>query len=293
MKGQTVLLGGFILAGLALMGLNGYLLFRSPFPANLPPPQENSPTAASETATPTQAALTPTVTLPETAAPAETVVPTAAPRATPTSPPAAAPAYPPPPTAPISPAPAALPPAARVDGLRRRGQVYPLSCEAHIAVTLAAWYGVPLDEKAFQAALPLSDNPEEGFAGDVHGGWGQTPPNDYGVHAPPVAALLRAYGVPAQARRGMTWQELRAEIAAGRPVGVWVVGHVGRGAPTFFTAADGSLVTVARFEHTVIVIGYTPGEVAIQDGAGIYTRSVGDFLHSWSVLGNMALTIGP
>ncbi len=283
----AVLLGGFVLASLSLLGLNGYLLLtRYPESETPPlPPHENLLLVSGPA--PTQPTITAPATLTEAAFPA----------AAPTAPPANTPAQPPSPTALPSPTATAtvpaLPSAARVDGLRRSGQVYPLSCEAHIAVTLAGWYGVSLDEKAFQAALPLSDNPEEGFVGDVHGSWGQTPPNDYGVHAPPVAALLRAYGVPAQARRGMTWQELRAEIAAGHPVGVWVAGHVGRGAPLFFTAEDGTLVAVARFEHTVIVIGYTPAEVTIQDGAGIYTRNVGDFLRSWSVLGNMALTISP
>ncbi len=198
------------------------------------------------------------------------------------------PKYTPPPPTPTA---TLMPRETRITGLRRRGQRFSLSCEAHIAVTLAGWYGIAISEEAFQAALPHSDNPEKGFVGDVNGSWGQTPPDDYGVHASPVAALLRTYGVPAQARRGMTWQELRAELAAGRPVGVWVVGHVGNGTPKIYHARDGSLVTVARFEHTVIVVGYTPTEVRILDGAGVYTRSIGDFLRSWSVLGNMAITL--
>ncbi len=260
----------------ALLVFNAALLLRPGAPAAPPPPAEERlflpPAASLPPATPTPSPAP----LPPTAVPRAAALPAAdlpRPRPSPT------------PTATL------LPAEARVDGLPRRGQVYPLSCEAHIAVTLAAWYGVPLSERAFQAALPRSDNPERGFVGDVHGGWGQIPPNDYGVHAPPVAALLRAYGLPARARRGMTWQELRAEIAAGRPVGVWVAGHVGNGIPVLYRAADGSLVTVTRFEHTVIVVGYTPSEVLILDGAGLYTRRAGDFLRSWSVLGNMALTL--
>ncbi|GAB4526286.1 MAG: hypothetical protein Fur0018_11470 [Anaerolineales bacterium] len=189
--------------------------------------------------------------------------------------------------------PTLLPREAGISGLPRRGQVYALSCEAHIAITLAAWYGVKINEKDFQAALPLSDNPELGFVGDVQGGWGQTPPQDYGVHAGLVAALLRTYGVPAQARRSLTWQELRREVAVGHPVGVWVIGHVGQGTPVRYRATDGSLVTTARFEHTVIVIGYTTNEVIIQDGTGVYRRTIGDFLRSWSILGNMAITVSP
>ncbi len=268
------------LASVSLMGLNGYLLLRPSAPS-----APEMARGGKEVSSPPASLPSPTHAFPPTASPAPaTATATAAVLARPGLPLA-------PPTLPPTPTPQNLPPSAQVEGLPRKGQVYPLSCEAHIAVVLAAWAGMPLDEKAFQAALPLSDNPEKGFVGDVQGQWGQTPPADYGIHAPPVAALLRDYGLPAQARRGMTWRELRAEIAAGRPVGVWVVGHVGSGAPVFYTAADGTLVSAARFEHTVIVTGYTPREVTILDGPRLYTRRLGDFLRSWSVLGNMALTL--
>ena len=247
-----------------------------PAPPPMPPP---SPTVR-VSPSPTQTIL-PTLTVSATSVYATLA---STPVASPTS------AYATPVSTPIA---SPLPKEAEIRGLPRRGQVYPLSCEAHIAVTLAAWYGVSIPERDFQARLPLSDNPELGFVGDVHGDWGQTPPNDYGVHAPPVAALLQTYGVPAQAHKGMTWAQVQREIAAGRPVGVWVTGHVGRGTPMYYHTRDGSMVTVAPFEHTVIVIGYTSSEVIIQDGAGIYRRSLGDFLRSWSALRNMAITIAP
>ena len=50
------------------------------------------------------------------------------------------------------------------------------------------------------------------------------PPGPYGVHAAPVGRLLRAYGLPADDKRGLSWDELRAEIAQGQPVIVWVIG---------------------------------------------------------------------
>lgn len=156
----------------------------------------------------------------------------------------------------------------------------------------AAFFGYPIDEIEFFNALPVSDDPDFGFVGDVHAPWGQTPPYGYGVHAGPVAKLLRSYGVNAEARNNMTFDALKAELSAGRPVIVWVVGRVGRGTPVVYTSLEGREITVARFEHTVILIGYTPLEVTVLDGYWVYSRQIGDFLHSWDVLGNMAVIMG-
>jgi uncharacterized protein YvpB len=168
-------------------------------------------------------------------------------------------------------------------------QTKPLSCEARSAVDWAAYFGLVIDEIEFLQRLPVSDNPETGFVGEPEGEWGQMPPAAYGVHAEPVAALLRAYGVNAQAQRGLTWSDLQAEILAGRPVIVWVTGHVSPGTPENYTAADGQTVTVARFEHTVMVSGYTENYAIILDGASTYPRSIDTFLNSWGVLGNMGI----
>jgi uncharacterized protein YvpB len=110
------------------------------------------------------------------------------------------------------------------------------------------------------------------------------------VHAEPVAELLRAYGVPAYAHRPLSWDQLRGEITAGRPVYVWIVGTVNRGTPVYYTPLDGLLTIVAPYEHVVMVTGYSSYNVTIQDGSSTYTRSVKEFLESWSALGNMAIT---
>jgi len=159
-------------------------------------------------------------------------------------------------------------------------------------VDWAAYFGIQIDETAFFEALPTSNDPELGFVGEVRDPWGQVPPESYGVHAEPVAALLRGYNLPAQARRGMTYAALRAEISTGRPVVVWVVGRVGRGTPIPYLSSTGAATTVARFEHTVIVIGYTQTEVTVLDGYWTYSRPTQDFLASWAVLGNMAVVWG-
>ncbi|NPV77335.1 MAG: hypothetical protein HPY59_13310 [Anaerolineae bacterium] len=182
-----------------------------------------------------------------------------------------------------------LPAEAHITGLRGYDQTLPLSCEARSAADWASFFGFTIHELDFQERLPRSDDPDYGFVGDVMGVWGNIPPRSYGVHAGPVAELLREYGLPATARRGMTFDELKAEIAAGRPVITWVVGHVNAGAPQIYTSRAGRQVTVSAREHTVIVVGYTPEVVFIQDGGWLYGRAIKHFEDSWGVLGNMAI----
>lgn len=184
-------------------------------------------------------------------------------------------------------------PASLLLPLRGKGQTLPLSCESRSAVDWAAHFGVKIDELVFQDQLPVSDNPEVGFVGDVNGVWGKTPPDSYGVHAAPVAALLRSYGLNAEARKGMTLDELKQEIAAGRPVIVWMVGHVEKGPASTYTTNDGQIVTVAAHEHTMIAIGYTRETIVVLDGAIIYGRANAHFLDSWGPLGNMAIVKRP
>jgi LysM repeat protein len=185
-----------------------------------------------------------------------------------------------------------IPNYAFVEGLVGHGQTYPLSCESRSAADLAQYWGLSVSEVPFFESLPVSDNPEKGFVGSVFGTWGQTPPNPYGVHAKPVAKLLRQYGLDAEARRGMTVAEIKTEIANGRPVIVWVVGRVWQGTPLEYQANDGETVIVAQYEHTMIAYGYDLSGIYLMDaGSGArqaYAYSI--FKASWSVLGNMAVT---
>ncbi len=194
-----------------------------------------------------------------------------------------------------------LPSHAQISRISGQSQALPLDCESRSAVDWAAYFGVKIDEFDFFYSLPESDNPDEGFVGNVYGAWGQIPPYPYGVHAKPVAAVLRDYGLEAYAHRPLSWDELRAEIAAGRPVIVWIVGnvingipvYVVNGIPVYYQSKDGDLTIVARYEHTVIVTGYTSDSVSYLNGGTIYTISLNQFLESWSVMGNMAITARP
>lgn len=185
-----------------------------------------------------------------------------------------------------------LPDSAYIAGVTGHAQQYVLSCESRSAADWAAFWGVSIDESEFQSGLPSSDNPDQGFVGSPNDGWGAIPPASYGVHAEPVASQLRAYGLQAQAAKGLSWNDLRAEIAAGRPVIVWVIGQMWGGTPVAYTASDGSATTVARFEHTVILFGYDEAHVHIADAYSGWnmTYPLETFLASWAVLGNMAVT---
>lgn len=190
------------------------------------------------------------------------------------------------PTRYVSPTP---PPNSKIEGFVGDKQALPLSCEASAATDWAAFFGIQIDELAFQSQLPVSDNPQSGFVGDVEGNWGRVPPEPYGIHPEPVAHLLRVYGASAWAMHNMSWESLKSEIYAGHPVIVWVVGHVARGTPVAYTASDGSEITVARYEHTVVVTGFDDHQVWIADGKDVYTRSIERFLESWGVLENLAI----
>ncbi len=188
-----------------------------------------------------------------------------------------------------------VPEQAYIRGVKGRKQSLSLSCESRSAADLAAYWGVRIGEKKFLANLPRSANPDEGFVGNPNDVWGNLPPASYGVHAEPVAALLREYGVPAEARRGMKWTELQAEVASGRPVIVWVIGQLWGGNPVKYRAPDGKRAVVARYEHTMILVGYKPDRVYLVDAYTGQTRSypLATFLNSWKVLGRMAVTSGP
>ena len=271
-------LGGLLNSDPLLVGIN--ILLLGSFFAYLVLSKQPVQGMASAIVSPTQQ---------EQMTPTRTVEPSPTPSPTATEPPDTAT-----PTSTPSPSPTLLPPtllpeSASIKDIQGKRQAMPLSCEASSAVDWAAYFGVKINEKKFFNGLPSDDNPEIGFVGDVYGSWGQIPPKDYGVHAAPVAQRLREYGLNAKSLRNMTLEELKAEIAAGRPVILWVVGHVSRGTPVPYTASDGEETIVAKFEHTVIAIGYTESKIRVLDGSRKYYVYQGEFMKSWNVLENQAI----
>ena len=197
-----------------------------------------------------------------------------------------------------SPTPVNLPDSAYISGMSGQNQQLNLDCESRSAVDWAKHYGHTIDEIQFFNNLPTSDDPETGFVGNVNGVWGQMPPNDYGVHAPPIASLLRDYGLTAQAYRSLRWDDLRASVATGDPAIVWITGgfsyNLVNGTPYFYTASStGNTTLVAPYEHTVVLIGYTPTKVTVLNGSYLIDVPLDQFLDSWSVLDFMAVLAHP
>lgn len=185
-----------------------------------------------------------------------------------------------------------LPESAHVGGMWGEDQHLPLDCESRSAVDLARHWGYEINEFEFFYGLPQTLNPDTGFVGNVYGGWGQTPPNPYGVHAEPIADRLNDFGMDATAVRSFSWDELRYEIAQNRPAEVWVIGAVASGWPEYYLPPDGQLTVVAPYEHSVIITGYDEYFVWVLNGDTEYRYSIQQFLDSWGVLRNMAV-LGP
>ncbi len=192
-----------------------------------------------------------------------------------------------------TPDPIIVPSRATIIGISGEPQALPLDCESRSAVDWAKYFGKTINEITFFNKLPSSNNPDKGFVGDVNGTWGQIPPDDYGVHAEPVAKALRGYGLSAYAHRPLSWDALRQEIANNHPVIVWIIDSISNGIPIYYLPDDGLWTIVARYEHTVVVTGYTPTTVSYLNGDTIYTKNIDEFLDSWSALENMAIVTYP
>lgn len=184
---------------------------------------------------------------------------------------------------------AVLPKEFYITNIRGHQQYFPLGCEAAVAKDWANYFGKDFNEFEFQFKLPLSDNPDLGFVGDVHSPWGQVPPYGYGVHAGPVADLLNRYGIPARAYKGYTLEQVKEKIAAGVPVFAWVIGNVVGGVPYEYTDSKGNKTIVAAYEHVVIVTGYNPTHIRYMNNGKFYETPYAVFLNSWNLLGRMVI----
>jgi subtilisin-like proprotein convertase family protein/uncharacterized protein YvpB len=192
------------------------------------------------------------------------------------------------------PTPVSLPASAYIAGMTGQNQALKLDCESRSAVDWAKHFGFNIDELDFVSHLPYSDDPETGFVGNPNANWGNIPPYDYGIHALPVANLLREYGLTASSFKSLSWDDLRAEIAAGNPVIVWIIGNnfknIVNGTPHYYiVGSTGDLRVVAPNEHTAILVGYSPTYVTVLNGANFLDVSIDQFLDSWSVLDFMAV----
>lgn len=218
------------------------------------------------------------------------LLPTPTPVPTFTPPPATATAGEPTPTHSPSPSPT-LPAEHYIRAITGHRQFFSLGCEAAVAKDWANYFGYDFNEFEFQYKLPVSDNPDLGFVGDVNAPWGQVPPYGYGVHAGPVADLLNEYGIPAKAYKGYSLEQIKANVAQDRPVIAWVIGNVEGGVPYEYTDSQGNKTIVAAYEHVVIVTGYSATHIRYMTNGRFIDTPAEVFLNSWGVLGNMVLVV--
>lgn len=170
-------------------------------------------------------------------------------------------------------------------------QTYELGCEASAAVDWAGFFGVPIFESTFQYALPLSDNPDYGFVGEVTtDGWGQIPPYAYGVHAGPIADALVEFGLPAKAVTNYSIEEVKQNLSENKPIIAWVIGNMEYSEPLDYTDEQGRIAIVAPYEHVVILTGYSQTHLRYMNNGKFYDTPIDVFLTSWGVLGSMAVT---
>lgn len=196
-----------------------------------------------------------------------------------------------------------LPPSAFVDGMVGHPQEHNLSCESRSAADVAAFWGVAFAEDVFFRRLPKSDNPHRGFLGDVDLPPGSMPPTGYGVYVEPVAATLRSFGLDAQARREWGLDNLKAELAAGRPVIVWATYDMQLPGVEPWVSSDGVTSVVVKWQHTFIAVGYDETDIdRASDGLQLVDAYDGErksfsyetFVPAWDQLGRMAVTVaGP
>ena len=219
--------------------------------------------------------FTPTEVPTATFLPTETTVPTSTPEPEPTNLPDEQPAY---------------PDEYFITGIYGHRQTYSISCEASAATDWAKFFGADAYESTIQFHMPLSDNPDFGFVGNVNDPWGQIPPYSYGVHAEPVATALRdLYELPARAEKDFSLDEVKQEIANNQPVLAWVIGNMVDGYPTEYTDSQGNIAIVAPYEHAVVLTGYDSENIRYLNNGNFYEIPNEYFLNSWSVLGNMVV----
>jgi uncharacterized protein YvpB len=176
-----------------------------------------------------------------------------------------------------------------IENITGHRQIYHLGCEAGASVDWANFFGINIYEYTFQTSLPLSDNPNYGFVGDINSVWGQIPPYAYGVYAGPVADLLHAYGLPAKAINGYTLNEVKQKLAEGKPIIAWVIGNMEWSKPVNYSDSLGRTAVVAPYEHVVILTGYNQGTIRYMTNGRFIDTPTEVFLTSWGVLGNMAV----
>ena len=176
--------------------------------------------------------------------------------------------------------------------LSGRPQSRPLTCESRSAADLLSFHGIAASEADVFGRIARSDNPDTGFVGDPDGPPGRLPPEGYGVHAEPVAAALIDLGLDAQASRGRSYEWLEEQTREARPVIVWITASCDLSKRAAMSDTRGRAFSVARGEHTVLVVSADGSGVTVVDPAGGFRRQFerAEFEAAWTLFDRMAIS---
>jgi uncharacterized protein YvpB/outer membrane murein-binding lipoprotein Lpp len=185
-----------------------------------------------------------------------------------------------------------LPSKAVIANFPSLAQAYNLSCEYAAASAVTLYWGNQVSEKVFVNQVPSSPNPHLGFRGNINGAFGGI--NDYGVYAEALVPVLEKYGYNANVFYGGV-STLKASIAAGNPVVVWITAGKYTARTPVVESYNGETFTLVPGEHAVVIYGYDSGGVYIMDvsNGGFYYTEWASFLTRWSYFDQMALVITP
>ena len=203
------------------------------------------------------------------------------------------------------------------------GQLWNSSCEIAAATVALRMLGQPVTEADMIVRLPIDErlpelrggsivrwgDPNQGFVGRLDGDlpWNPgvgAPDYSYGVYAGPLAKAMKDFDPTAHGATQVTPDRLKAALAAGRPVVVWLPDQSRyRTLPDAlrvgsWRAWDGQQVHFAFREHTQVLVGYGPAgwrlaNVGYQltDVPFINTWSDADFQRAYAVLDDMAVIL--
>jgi uncharacterized protein YvpB len=191
----------------------------------------------------------------------------------------------------------------------------PYGCEVTSLAMLLAWAGHPVSNTVLAGEIardptppvlraipgfhgnPLMEvtrwgNPNEGFVGSMTGRNGAL---GYGVYHGPVVRLLRRI-LPGRAEdlTGAAWTRILSVVAGGTPVVVWTTITFQPTREWVTWQSPEGPVTATPLEHAVLVVGYTPTSILINNpynGEALEPVARGPFVAAWKQLGAQAVTV--
>lgn len=167
-----------------------------------------------------------------------------------------------------------------------------LSCEYASLVMAMGVFNVWVSEWTIGQLVPLSDNPNWGYRGNIDGWWGNT--TDYGVYPAPLVEPLAELGFRSAVIEGENDQTaLKRYLANGVPVVLWL-GYWGDQSYTEYSE-DGTPYRLNPGYHVVVASGYDEsGVYAVDPATGAAVSWVwSDFMWMWNAMEGMGLAIWP